>query len=664
MKLSYKDKSLLMFMVALFIVFYSIFNLFLYLFKSAPFTDPQTDNLTLIKRDKLINISKPLSNKLLKDKIIVLDFWNSSCISCLEGISEMKKLQERFGNRILLIGVHSSKFQNEKRQSSVKKSVIKHDITYPVINDDNLKLLKHFEIKTWPTVVLLSPKGKIYKKYQGNDEISKNLKKDIKKLIDGNKFSLNRKPVPLRLAKNDTLGNVLFFPSKISYAKSFTYKNHKQLPALFISNAAQNNIIVSTLSGKIITKIGSGDALFDDGDFITSSFNMPHGLVFYENKLFVADTGNHAIRIVDFTKEKVSTLLGNGQKGSILSFRGDKLADKIKLYFPSDIDIRKNSLIIANLGSNQILSYNLKNRKIAILAGNGESGNKDGKYPDNLLSKPSGISVHNDKIYFLDSATSTLRVIDKGNKVKTLIGNGKELRGFKDGDKKEAMLQNPLGLDVDETGIYITDSFNHSIRKYSFSNKRLNTLTGGRVGEDVGAQKHSKFDEPNGIFATPSRLFIVDSNNNRIIETNRSDLSSKIIDIIPQLKLPKKSFLEYLPNLQYSEKITLAANQKITIDIDISKNWKLNDSAPSFINLLRITDKNEADLVASFDWQEISLKKLKLPALKNKKRYILQGVIYHCENRKNALCFIKSYEKRIVADKSSKNKKITVKLGK
>lgn len=653
-----------MFIVALFVVLYSIFNLAIFLFKSSPFTDPQTDNLTLIKKDKLVNLSKPLSNRLLKDKIIVLDFWNSSCISCLEGISKIKELQERFGNKVLFIGVHSSKFQNEKRQSAVTKSVIKYDINYPVINDDDLKLFNHFEIKAWPSIVLIAPNGKVYEKYQGNEEISKNLKVDIKKLIARNKFSLNRKPAPLRLAKYDTLGNVLFFPSKIVHVNNFTYEDHKNLPALFISNSAQNNIVVSSLSGKIITKIGSGDPLFDDGDFSTSSFYMPQGLVFKDDKLYVSDSGNHAIRVVDFKEKKVSTIIGDGRKGSILDFKGTKSASEIKLYFPSGIDIKNNDLIIANLGSNQILSYDLKDKKVSIIAGNGESGNKDGKYPQNSLAKPSDVAVYNNEIYFLDSATSTLRVIDKENNVKTLIGNAKELRGFKNGTKDEAMLQNPMGLDVDETGVYIADSFNHAIRKYSFNNDRLITITGGRVGDEIGAQKYSKFDEPSGISATASHLFIADTNNNRIIETDRQSLSSKIIDVIPKLKLPKKSFLEYLPNLEYSEKISIAADSIIDLEIEINKDWKLNESAPSFINLLKITDKNEADLVASFDWQEISLKKLKLPKLKNKQRYILQGVIYHCENKKNALCFVKSYEKRILAEKSSKNKKITVKLGK
>jgi len=651
-------------MLASLVVLYSIFSLASLIFKSSPFEDPKTSGLNIIKKDKLINISKPLSNQILQDRIIALDFWNYSCISCLEGISEIKRLQERFGNKVLFIGVHSSKFQNEKRQSAVRKAVIKYDITYPVINDDNLALFDSFEVKAWPTVVLISPKGKVYEQYQGSEEISKYLKKDIKKLISRNKFSLNRKSVPLSLEKYDTLGNVLSFPTKISYVKEFTYKTHKKLPALFIANSAQNNIIVSSLSGKIITRIGSGDAMLSDGNFSTSSFNRPQGLEFNKNKLYVADAGNHAIRVVDFKTEKVSTLIGNGSKGSVFKFNGKKAAKDMQLYFPSDIELRNSKLIISNIGSNQILSYDIKKDNLLIIAGNGESKSVDGKYPDNSLSKPTDIAIHGGEIYFLDSSTSTLRHIDKDNNVKTLMGNPLEIRGFKDGILGEGMLQNPTGLDVDETGVYIADSFNHAIRKYSFTNKRLNTLTGGKVASDIGAQNDTKFDEPSGIFVTSSQLFIVDSNNNRIVETNRHNLVSKIIDIVPQLRLPKKSFLEYLPNLQLSEKVALASNSKITIEIDISKNWKLNEIAPSFINLLRITDKNEADLVASFDWQEISLKKITLPKLKSNKRYILQGVIYHCENKKNALCFVKSYEKRITANKKSKTKKITIKLGK
>ena len=39
---------------------------------------------------------------------------------------------------------------------------------------------------------------------------------------------------------------------------------------------------------------------FDDGTFHTASFNSPHGTAFYEDSVYVADTGNHSIRKVHF----------------------------------------------------------------------------------------------------------------------------------------------------------------------------------------------------------------------------------------------------------------------------------------------------------------------------------------------------------------------------
>lgn len=663
MKLSYKDKSLIIFLVALLIVIYSIFSLASFLFQSAPTTNSKTKLISQVKKEQLININQTLSKNLLKNRLIILDFWNYSCISCLENIEKIKKLEERFGNKILFIGVHSSKFQNEKRLSAVKKAVIRYDITHPVIHDIDQKLYKAFDIKAFPTLVLITPKGKIYKKYQGQEAI-KDIKSDIKKVISKNKFSINREYIKHDLIKFENISNVLSFPTKVIFVEKFSYKNHKNLPALFISNSATNNIIVSSLAGKIITKIGSSERLLADGNFDNSAFNMPLGLVYHKDKLYVADSGNHAIRVVDFKKEKVTTLIGNAHTGSILEFKKPKAAKDINLYFPSDLDIHQKNLIISNLGSNQILSYDFSNKKIKILAGNGKNKSVDGKYPNNSLAKPSDIASYKDKIYFLDSASSSLRYIDNKGKVKTLIGNNNVINGFKDGTKDQAMMQNPLGLDVNSTGIYITDSFNHSVRKYSFANKRLNTIIGSKVGNKVGKPKQTRFDEPSGIFVAKHDIYIADTNNNRIIQTNLHNLSSKVIDIIPQLKLPKKSFVQYLPNLQINEKVNIKSNKIITLEIDIAKKWKLNSSAPSFINLLKITSKNEADLVSSFDWQEIENKKLKLPKLQNKKRYILQGVIYHCENKENALCFVKSYEQRILADKNSKNEKITIKLGK
>jgi hypothetical protein len=69
----------------------------------------------------------------------------------------------------------------------------------------------------------------------------------------------------------------------------------------------------------------------------------------------------------------------------------------------------------------------------------------------------------------------------------------------------------------------------------------------------------------------------------------------------------------------------------------------------------------KADLITSFDWHLVKSKEMKLPKLSSSKDYLIQGTIYYCEDKKNALCYVKSYEQKISAKGTETEMKI--KLG-
>jgi len=658
--ITHKDKSLILFFVALFVVLWAIYNLFAKVFFDVRYESSYGAKILNFSEEKWYNVAKAPSGDDLKDRVILFDFWNYSCVSCIQSFPEIKKLKERFGNKLVVISVHSSIYDNEKDDNSVKKAVLKYDITNPVVNDADLKIFNEFEVKAFPTYVIVGPNGREYKRYEGSNSFS-DIKSSIKKLVKKYKFSLNREFLPMRLEKYHTIGNVLSFPSKIAYAKNFSY-NSRNLPVIFISNLGQNNIIVSSLSGEIIETIGATSDYMIDGSFEQASFKFPQGLVFNNNKLYVADSGNNAIRVVDFKEKKVSTLIGDGVRGGVFSNKDN--VENIRLSTPLDLELSsdKKNIIIANSGTNQILSYNLKKKDIVVLAGNGKKGIDDGNYPNNSLAQTSDLEFYKGKLYFVDSASSSLRVMDKKGKVSTLIGKKSLDFGNKNGSKKEALMQNPLALSVDETGIYILDSFNHQLKKYSFQSKKISSLVGKKKGDDVGSKSNTSFNEPSGLVSILGKFYVVDSNNNRILSVSRYNLSSKIIDIIPAFKLPKEGFLEYLPNLEKREEVSVKSESNIKINITLQKKWKINEMGPSFINLLEIVDSDEANLAASFDWHDIKSKTLSINNLEEDKDYLLQGVIYFCEDKENALCFVKSYEQRVIADDDEKNDKINIEL--
>jgi len=595
MQLNPKDKSLILLIATTLVVLWAVFSLLSNLLLVANFRNSDVAKIVANQDQQWINLSRPLELSDLKNRVILLDFWTYSCVSCAQALPEIKKLEERFGSKLLVIGVHSAHFNNDSNLAQIKKAVLKHEIDFPVINDSKLQIWNAFQAKTLPTFVLINTRGKIEETYSGVASID-SIKEDIKDLLEKHGTEINRDPLPRLLERYNTIGNVLTFPSKIEYVKNFSYKS-RNLPVFFIANSSQNSVIATSMTGEVIVKIGSTKRDLVDGDFENAAFNNPRGMLFDSGKLYVADSGNKAIRVIDFKEEKVSTLINSG------------------LSYPSDLEFfpNKNTLVIADAGSNRILSYNLKNKETSVLA--------------NDLAQPADLAAFGGKIYFVDTFASALRNVDQKGEVKTLAD-------------KNSGLQHPLGLTVDDTGAYVVDSFNNKIRKFDFASKQLRDFIGSKAG----------FDEPDGIVAVLDRFYVVDTNNNRVLAVNRGNLSAEVLDVMPPLKLPKEGFLEYLPNLQSLAKVVVKKDEEISLKIDLEKGWKINEDGPSFVNLLELTGDKQADMVDSFDWNAVKKKEMKLPKLASGKNYLLQGTIYYCEDKKGALCYIKSYEQNISAE--------------
>ncbi len=671
MKLSKKDKSFVLLIASSLIVLWAIFSLVSNVFFSATFRVSDAGKIVANNDEQWFNSARQLKQSDFKDKILLLNFWNYSCVACTRSIADIKKLEDEFGSKLMVISIHSPKFENEKNRGAIKKSILRRDIEHVVINDSDLKISKKFNIKSWPTLVLINPHGAAVKVYDEKSGFA-GLKKDIKNLVSKYKYQLNRNSLPIVLEKHDMISNVLSFPTRLEYTSDFSYKSGHN-PALFISNSGKNNIIVTTLSGEIILQIGSGvDGLnggFKDGNFETALFRNPRGLAYSSKKLYIADVGNHAIRVIDFETQQVTTLIGTGKNGSIIQDNKVHDANGVALSSPSDLEFfsldenKKGSIAIANSGTNQILLYNLKKNTISVLAGDGLKEMRDGKYPNNSLAQTSSMSYYDHKLYFTDSGSSSLRVISKDGEVKTLIGKGLNESGHVNGDKLKALMQNPLAITVDDTGAYIVDSFNHSIRRYDFASLQIRDLIGGKASGDAVGKK-TEFDEPEDIVPVLNSFYIADSNNNRIVIIDRYGYSdSEVLNVMPPLKLPKEGFLQYLPNLQKSEAIKVKSGSEISLKIDLKSGWKINELGPSFVNLLELKKKSQANLVANFDWNAIKKNQVKLPKLKSGNRYAIQGSIYYCEDKKNALCYIKSYEQEMEGDSDEDISEVVIRLG-
>ena len=93
-----------------------------------------------------VNTTKPLSLADLRGKFVLLDFWTFCCINCMHVLPELKKLEHAFPNELVVIGVHSAKFEGEQDTDNIREAVLRYEIEHPVVNDaedDDLESLRH-----------------------------------------------------------------------------------------------------------------------------------------------------------------------------------------------------------------------------------------------------------------------------------------------------------------------------------------------------------------------------------------------------------------------------------------------------------------------------------------------------------------------------------------
>ncbi|MES2676689.1 MAG: thioredoxin-like domain-containing protein [Pseudomonadota bacterium] len=654
MVITKKDKKLILLILSSIIVFWFVCLALSSLYTKITFHHSKITSLTNHDASWL-NSARKIKSSDLENRVILLDFWTYACVNCLHIMPEIKKLEAEFGDRLTVIGVHSGKFSNEKDNDSIKKAILKYDISHLVVNDADFKIWNNFAVAAWPTLILLDPKGNVVKKYQG-EITSSSIHDDIKNLIGKYKYQLSNSKLPIVLEKNKTVDYVLKFPTKIKFARDFSYKNINKTNALIIANTGKNNILVTSLSGETLLEIGSGNIGFEDGNINNATFNAPRGLLFKDNILYIADTGNHALRQINFKNGEVKTIAGSGIRGDVI--HNENKATDISLASPWDLEFfpDKNNIIIANAGTHQLLKYNISKQTISPFAGNGVEDLVDGKYPQNSLAQPSGLSAASGKLYFVDSESSSLRVIEKNGEVKTLIGKGLFEFGHQNGNIKEALLQHPTGLTADDKTIYIADTLNHIIRKYNLKTKEISDYSGNVRGDGIGSKKNISYNEPEAIISILDKFYIADTNNNRIIELGANSGNSKLLDILPKLKMPTEGLLEYLPNLETITTKSVKSNGEVALIFNMKAGWKINESAPSFFNLIEIKNKKEANLIASFDGSMIKSGSVKLPKLSGKYKYYLQGTVYYCEEKENALCLVKSYEQKLEPKKSGDSK--------
>ena len=263
-----------------------------------------------------LNVERPLRLTDLRSKIVLLDFWTYCCINCMHIIPDLKKLEKKYEKELVVIGVHSAKFLNEKETENIRNAILRYEIEHPVVNDANFKIWQAYGARGWPHLVLIDPEGYFVGETSGEGNYDL-LDRTIKQLLQVYQGKINPQPIPLALEKNKEAPSILSFPGKI-LADS-------QGKRLFISDSNHNRIVITDMNGNVTDIAGIGTIGKKDGSFADAQFHHPQGMVLAENFLYVADTENHLLRRIDLSDRTVKTIAGTGVQALGRSKGGDAL---------------------------------------------------------------------------------------------------------------------------------------------------------------------------------------------------------------------------------------------------------------------------------------------------------------------------------------------------
>jgi thiol-disulfide isomerase/thioredoxin len=449
-----------------------------------------------------LNTDQPLSMADLKGKFILIDFWTYCCINCIHILPELKKLERAFPNDLVVIGVHSAKFEKEKGTQNIEEAILRYEIEHPVVNDPEHEIWDMFGARSWPTIVLIDPQGRFLGKVGGEiqaEPFANLLKKSLPYFHE--KGISDTTPLKFALLKDKQDPSPLRFPGKVLA--------DEKSQRLFIADSNHNRIVVATLAGKLLDTIGTGAIGQQDGGYDRATFNKPQGMALHGETLYVADTENHLLRRIDLAAKSVATIAGTGEQGrNAWPGTSDEFHDfappperfvttaprEFAINSPWALWIHESDLYIAMAGPHQIWKMPLDESELGPYAGNGREDIVDGPLLPatpyargaSSFAQPSGLASDGEWLYVADSEGSSIRAVpfDPTQEVKTIVGTSHlEFSrlfefGHRDGQGRDVLLQHPLGVVHHQGKLYITDTYNDAIKEIDLAERSCKTIAG------------------------------------------------------------------------------------------------------------------------------------------------------------------------------------------
>lgn len=525
------------------------------------------------------NTTSEIDLRELRGKVVLLDFWTYCCINCIHVLPDLKYLEKKYADQLVVIGVHAAKFENEKDSENIRDAILRYEIEHPVVNDANGVIAEKYMFRAWPQLVLVDPEGQFIG-LQTGEGIRDLFDTVIGKVVDYHraKGTLDETPVRFDLEREAVEPGPLRYPGKVLADEAGG--------RLFISDSNHNRIVISSLGGKLLDVIGTGEIGKTNGSFETATFDHPQGMALVGNTLYVADTENHLLRTVDLDARRVTTLAGTGEQ-SQLRATGGRLRGT-PLNSPWDLIAHKGVLYIAMAGPHQLWQHRLRTETIEVFAGNGREDILDGPLEFSSLAQPSGMTTDGTALYFVDSEGSAIRQATLGpqGEVTTIVGahdleRGRSLFEFGDidGVGDAVRLQHPLGIVYHEGLLYVADAYNHKIKQIDPATRECRTWLG--TGTKGSATSPVELSEPAGVTIAGGTLYVADTNNHRILAVDLATKEARefvVEGLTPPERTtsPRPATAGPAPKEVAQQRVKPGESLRFTIQFELPEGFKLN----------------------------------------------------------------------------------------
>jgi sugar lactone lactonase YvrE len=262
---------------------------------------------------------------------------------------------------------------------------------------------------------------------------------------------------------------------------------------VFVADGGDSNRIRRVTPDGTVSTFAGGREGFADGAGLAAAFSTPSALAFDRHgNLYVADTGNHAIRKIT-PGGVVTTLAGTGKPGYL-----DGAAATAQFNGPVGIAVDKaGNVFVAD-------TYNDRIRRIAIdgtvttVAGSGRPSDDDGAAHTAGFDTPSGIAVAPDStLYVADTGNDAVRVISPTGLVSTLAAPPE--------GERRAILHRPVGIALTHDGFLYASGAGGRILQFSKDGNY-------RALDDIdatGDERALRLFAPRGIVVEPDGSLLV-----------------------------------------------------------------------------------------------------------------------------------------------------------